>query len=50
MVAGLFFQEEVRDRMARILDFFLKYLTGGWHYIIGIWALCNALYAIMIVR
>lgn len=26
-VAPLFFQAEVRDRMARILDFFLKYLT-----------------------
>lgn len=29
VVGGLFFQAEVRDRMARILDFFLKYLTGG---------------------
>ncbi len=27
-VAPLYFQPEVRDRMARILDFFLKYLTG----------------------
>lgn len=28
-VAVLFFELEVRDRLACILDFFLKYLTGG---------------------
>jgi hypothetical protein len=30
-VAACYFDDAVRTRTAKIINFFLKYLTGGWY-------------------